>query len=708
MSSTSELEWLQTNALGSFALGCVDRKLRRKYHALLTVRDPGHGEPWNVLAETRELISSGSCSRAEPHTSTAGSTLLVDPLSATSADDAPFSFLRAPDATHVYRLPDPRVELERSVRLGVRDQVELHFRVHDLPRGDAPRSVSLAREPARFDLHIEPLLRCRPLHALTQENPFLDGTCIQLGDEVRMLPYAGMPAIALRVYGAQATFTEQGRWWAVHEYAWEAARGYPASESLFSPGRFTIALSTGAEFTFVLGLHRVEAPSAEREPELASGGAPEPIQVREREPEPLARAVGQFQAESTSHQHCLIAGYPWHAVRSRDALLALPGVYLASGDFRQVERVLSFLTDARVRGLVPKSPAFAGQKADTPSLEASLLFIYVVQWFAGELGEQRVAPFMPVVCELLESVAEGSDPRVRFERGVSVYCEPGPEPLTWMDACAHGRPLTPRAGHAVELDALAYNAVHFACAWADHHRPGFARTFRNRLRNAEGEFVRRYWDDALGYLADTHDGFLADVRLRPNQLWALALPYRPLSNAMARSVLQAVARDLWTPRGLRTLSPSDPSYRGRYEGDQAARDAAAHQGCVWPWLTGIYADALAHTLGHDALEAHLAPILASSEEHLEHEGCIGQMSELFDGDAPHRARGAPAYLTSAAELYRARRLLAESAQRSAPARSGMFGSRPDPRTAMRSTGDAASGAKRNVHSSQHGEETVVK
>ena len=123
-----------------------------------------------------------------------------------------------------------------------------------------------------------------------------------------------------------------------------------------------------------------------------------------------------------------------------------------------------------------------------------------------------------------------------------------------MDARVDARPVTPRAGYAVEIDALAYNAVRFACAWADDKRPGFARTFRNRLRNAEGEFVARYWDDARGYLADSHDGERPDPRLRPNQLWALALPHRPLSTAMALSTLRAVTRELWTPVGLRTLS----------------------------------------------------------------------------------------------------------------------------------------------------------
>jgi predicted glycogen debranching enzyme len=696
----TELEWLETNPLGSFSFACVDRKLRRKYHTLLTVRDPGRGDPWNLLAETRETLSL------------AGETItLVDPLS-DAHEDTLCAFSASPHATHRYRAGG--IEIERSVRLGARDQVEIRYRLIE-----APASTPLT-------LTIEPLLLCRPLHALTQENPFLDGTCVKLGDEVRMLPYAGMPAIALRVYGAQATFEEHGAWSRVGAYSWEAARGYPASESLFSPGRFTVSLEPAAELTFVVGLHRVEAPASfcSSADTQASTAREQAEAAPETSAPPLARAAAQFFAESTQHEHGIIAGYPWSSVQSRDALLALPGVYLATGSWESAEQVLSSLVKARVHGLIANTPALFGSRAearastggarsDTPSVLASLLFAYTVQWFKSVLGEPRVAGFMPIVCELLESLAEGNDPRARFERGVGVYTEPGPHSLTWMDASVDGRAVTPRAGYAVELDALAYNAVHFACAWADDKRPGFARAFRNRLRNAEGEFVRRYWDDARGYLADGHDGEQPDPRLRPNQLWALALPYRPISNAMAHAALHAVTRDLWTPLGLRTLSPHDPDYRGRYAGDHAARERATHQGSVWPALTGLYADATLATLGEPALATHVSPILQRIATHMTGEGCIGQVSELFDGDAPHRAGGAPACAVSVAELYRTQYLLAEVQGLLARDTTRFDAREQDTQSAADSTirprHEGAHGtSKRTPHENQHQRETLSK
>jgi glycogen debranching enzyme len=166
---------------------------------------------------------------------------------------------------------------------------------------------------------------------------------------------------------------------------------------------------------------------------------------------------------------------------------------------------------------------------------------------------------------------------------------------------------------------------------------------------------------------------------------------------MAQAAWQAVTQDLWTPLGLRTLAPQAPDYQDSYNGDQVQRDRAYHQGSVWPSLTGIYADATLATCGRAALGEHVAPILARIGEHLTNEGCIGHVSELFNGSAPHRAGGAPASLASVAELYRSQRLLEDSALRPASSDSE-----------LRPRVDSASAPKRVAHSNQHGRETLSK
>ena len=663
--SQQALEWLQTNRSGDYALGSVDRKLRRKYHSLLTVREPGRGEAWNILADVRERLSLVA---RDEHV------VLAD---VRTGGDSPqregdivaqlVGFSATPCATHRYAALGLTVERTTRLSEGARDQVELHYRISGL---NGP-----------VELALEPLLLCRDAHALTFENPFLDGSFHRAGDELRMVPYAGMPAIAFRIdgidrrAGAEGRFVHDGRWLTDLDYAWEEARGYPAHEHLFCPGRFVVRLPAHAsevELTFVVGLAPLHEPA----------GAPRTAPTRAQRlslSDKLARAVRQFPMQLRDGSATVVAGYPWFGPRARDALIALPGVYLASGDFELVSAVLERALATRVDGLVPnfsslgsRSPPVGATANATVKLGAteanapiapdvSLLFIRAVQWLAEHAGKDRVERFMPSVCQLLEALAESRDPRVRLDRGIGVWTERGPWALTWMDSEVDGRPVTPRAGYAIELDALAYNAARFASAWAEGRggpeASSFVRAFRSRLRTAEADFVRRYWDDARGYLADGHDGHHAESALRPNQLFALGLPYRAVPPAIARASLEAVGQLLLVPAGLRSLSPHDPAYRGHYGGAQGARDLSYHQGTAWPWMVGIYADAVQATYGRAALEARLSAVFSFFARHIDDEGCSGQIAELFSGHAPHVAVGAPAQAFSAAELYRALLLL---------------------------------------------------
>jgi predicted glycogen debranching enzyme len=636
-----ELEWLETSRSGDFALGTVDRKLRRKYHSLLTVREPGRGDSWNVLAEMREELTLLEHEHEHP-----GRAVLSEIQTGTGEGAELVAFSSRPHASHTYRALD--LTIQRTVQLTEgHDQVELHYKISGLYAG--------------VELALEPLLLCRAIHELTFENPFLDGSFSRHGDELRMVPYAGMPAVAFRVdgidrrAGAEGRFVHDGRWITDVHYAWEAERGYPAHEHLFSPGRFIVRLPINTpevELTFVIGLSPLDSERA-----APIGTSPSPRLTLAQK---LERAAKQFLMTGRSGNATVIAGFPWFGAWSRDTLIALPGLQLATGDFELSAAVLEGMLHTRVNGLIPNIPAVGDYPPDTSSIDASLLFVRTVQWLGTELGPDHVERFMPGVCELLEAIADSRDLRMHLDRGVGVWTERGPWALTWMDALIDGQPVTPRAGYAIEIDALAYNAARFASEWASQRGgayTSFARAFRHRLRTAEADFVRRYWDDARGYLADGHDGLAPDRALRPNQLFALGLPYRAVPPAIARAALEAVSRTLLVPAGLRTLSPHHPAYRGQYEGAQRERDLAYHQGTAWPWLAGIYADAVRLTHGREALEARLSPLLTFFARHIDEDGCLGQVSEVFSGDAPHAARGAPAQAWSVAELYRVLRML---------------------------------------------------
>jgi predicted glycogen debranching enzyme len=227
--------------------------------------------------------------------------------------------------------------------------------------------------------------------------------------------------------------------------------------------------------------------------------------------------------------------------------------------------------------------------------------------------------------------------------------------LTWMDAKFDGVVFTPRYGKTVEVNAMWYNIM---CRLAEFHREKDADTAEHYGYLAEEiaeSFGGLFWNEERGYLNDCilPDG-TADTSIRPNQIFAVSLPFSPLSDEQQRSVVSVVQKHLLTPYGLRTLSPSDSRYIGRYCGDQRARDAAYHQGTVWPYLIGPFVEAYLKVNGfgresRKEAAGFIEPLL----EHLTQDGCIGSISEILDGDAPHKPHGCFAQAWSVAELLRA-------------------------------------------------------
>jgi predicted glycogen debranching enzyme len=215
-----------------------------------------------------------------------------------------------------------------------------------------------------------------------------------------------------------------------------------------------------------------------------------------------------------------------------------------------------------------------------------------------------------------------------------------------------GSAVTPRQGYAVDLNALWLSGLGVALRWAKKLRPEFVQTWSETAKKLSDHFEEKFWLQDQGFLTDTHDGQHPDGQLRPNQLWALALPGIPIERDRKKRALAAVREKLLTPVGLRTLSPDDPAYQPFYRGTQLERDRAYHQGTVWPWLLGIYADAVQAIDGPDATKEEMMPVLAALCAHLRMEGCIGQIGEVFDGDAPHLPGGTPAQAWSVSEVLR--------------------------------------------------------
>ncbi len=238
------------------------------------------------------------------------------------------------------------------------------------------------------------------------------------------------------------------------------------------------------------------------------------------------------------------------------------------------------------------------------------------------------------------------------EDGLLFAGEPGVQ-LTWMDAKVGDWVVTPRHGKPVEIQALWYNALRVMEDLAERFNdPNKKQEYGAMANKARASFNTLFWNAQTGCLYDVINGELRDASIRPNQVIAISLANTMVTKDRATSILSVIERELLTPRGLRTLSPSDPNYIGRYEGGPSRRDGAYHQGTVWPWLMGPYISAYIKTFGRKAGRRFAAMWLENFQQHL-HEACLGQVSEIFDGDAPYAPRGCVAQAWSVAELLRA-------------------------------------------------------
>ncbi|MGB5283041.1 MAG: amylo-alpha-1,6-glucosidase [Polyangiales bacterium] len=620
---TPDAEWLSVNAGGSFAMGTIDRRPRRKYHSLLTVREPGVGEPVNMVAEVEEWLEVGD-ERIALHSYNWGST--VEP----NGVDYLSRFEPLPRWTYEFG----GVTFTRELWLEDDDDaVWIRYSIEGLT------------EPV--DLRLRPLIRCRPLHELTSANPFMNGELdIQDGESLRVVmhPYEDVPAIIVSLHGAPGTFRPDGHWYEGVHYEWERERGYEDAEDLFTPGEFRLNVEQDGSFCIRLGT----TPAASHEPQVLSS-MPGSRRTFVQE---LDDAADAYLVRLAGNRTGIIAGYPWFGEWGRDSLIALPGLCLARNKVDEALAILESLANRRENGLIPNIPQSGDVPSNTESIDASLLFIRATTLTSKRTRSRRITALQQTCLDLIDRIGDGADPRVHVDPNGFLFVDQGPWALTWMDALVDGWPVTPRQGYAVDLNALWLSGLTTALRWAKKLRPDFVEKWGETAKKLSDHFEEKFWLQDEGFLTDTHNGHHPDRQLRPNQLWALSLPGVPIDKVRKKQALAAVRDKLLTPVGLRTLSPDDPSYQPLYRGGQTERDRAYHQGTVWPWLLGLYADAVEAIHGPEAVTEEMMPVLASLCAHLRTEGCIGQIGEVFDGDAPHRPGGTPAQAWSVAEVLR--------------------------------------------------------
>jgi predicted glycogen debranching enzyme len=350
----------------------------------------------------------------------------------------------------------------------------------------------------------------------------------------------------------------------------------------------------------------------------------------------------------------IVAGYPWMSDHARDTMIALPGLLLVNGREREAKSILRTYARALDRGMLPNRVPEGGERPEFGSVDATLwLFIAVFKYlqYTGDFDFVKTELRIPML-EIVRYYTEGARYGIRVDSDGMLRCgEPG-SALTWMDERIGDQPVTPRAGKPVEINALWYNALRIMERLAERFSiPSDMARFGRMADRIEDVFLPTYWNERAGCLYDRVDYDGPDDAIRPNQILAVSLPFPLLDSESAQKVVRVVSEKLVAPMGLRTLDPEHPEYKGMYDGDRRQRRSATHQGTAWGWLMGQFISALVKAYaGTGRVEA--AKLLKPFEQHLFEDG-LGQVSEMFWGNAPHWPRGVPAHAAAVAEILRA-------------------------------------------------------
>lgn len=677
-------EWLVTNGLGGYAMGSICGTTTRAYHGLLVAAvHPPVGRVMLVTKVDETVIVPG-----RPSVELGTNEYADGTISPRGFERLTGFVLEGLVPCFTYRLDDgaeieKRVWMEHGANVTF---VRYSYRA-DAGAGLSARAIVVTLAPFCLD---------RDHHGCTRGSPDWRFLVDAEPSACTVRAFAGAMAYRL-IAGPAARFDPRGEWyWNIFHRA-EHARGLVDTEDVYLPGTFSVSLAPGATATLVLcaepilpdqlselGGERHEAMvdaalARERQRETMlldhAGIAGRDNELRAR----LTLAADQFlvarsgsvnstlpmrstlsQREKGGGEESLtvIAGYPWFTDWGRDTMIALPGLTLTTRRVGEARGLL--LTFARYldQGMLPNRFPDAGEAPEYNTVDATLWYFHAIaRYLETSADNDLLAALFPRLDEVIEWHTRGTRYGIHMDPadGLLAAGAPGAQ-LTWMDAKVDDWVVTPRWGKPVEVNALWHHALALMGDWA--RRLGRDPSRYDRLReDVERSFAPRFWYEAGGYLYDVVDVAgvegASDWALRPNQLFALALAPGLVAHERAVSVLRRVETELLTPLGVRTLSPEDPRYIGSYGGDRRTRDGAYHQGTVWPWLLGAYADACVNVYGTTAA---VRPMLAPFAMHLREAG-IGSVSEVASGSAPYTPGGCVAQAWSVAELLRLAALL---------------------------------------------------
>ncbi len=483
---------------------------------------------------------------------------------------------------------------------------------------------------SRTSLRLRPFLAFRDKHALTRANMQADGHSYPAVNGVKCRLYDSFPWLYLQTSKPGVEFVPAPDWYYDFEYQQDIARGYEGHEDLMTTGYFETELKKGESIIFSASLDEMGSTRTIEEMFEAS------IARRTHKIDfisCLEHAARQFVIRRPGDRTEVIAGYPWHGVLGRQTFVALPGITLAQDHKEDCIDVLDTCVREMQEGM------FAGSASAAEAADAPLWFFWTLQQLEKQLGGKKIwKRYGEAMKQVLHSYRQGVAGRVAVHDNGLVWAWSDERPLTWMDSMIDGVAVTPRNGYQVEVNALWYNAVCYTLRLArEHGDKAFVKEWEGLPAHAAASFNELFCLRE-GYLADYVGPEGPNDDIRPNMIIACGLDYKMPSIETQIDVIRTVRQHLLTPKGLRTLSPRHPFYRGSQDGGPAERDFAGKNGSVWPWLLEFYVKACFDIDG-GAFLREAEGILAAFEDEIQVYG-IGSIAEVYDADPPYSPRGA--------------------------------------------------------------------
>ena len=500
-------------------------------------------------------------------------------------------------------------------------------------------------------LQFRPFLAFRNANDLVMENDAINKEVVPVKNGISTCLYEGYPNLYMQ-FNKPVEWVNDGHWYKGIEYKKDKDRGIPYKEDLWVPGYFQLPIKKGESIIF-------SASTAEENPDLFAETYAAELSSRTYRTSfynCLKNAAKQFYGKKPTGMY-ITAGYPWYNVRARDELMALPGCTLAIDHKEDYELIMDTFLKALHKYLDEGVKDKTIGEIDLPDIP--LWTVWAIQQYRRNFGIKECREkYGEEVKWIVDKIREEKVPGLWINPNGLVSADGSNTPVTWMSAALDGKPIIPRTGFILEFNALWYNALMFLNSLyeGDQKKVDYLQTLNDLAAIVKKSFVDTFLND-YGYLYDYVNGTYTDLEVRPNLAIAIGMEYSPLDRRQRKKVLDLVTRELLTPKGLRSLSPKSYAYRPNYVGGPVERELTVHQGPARPWLFGFYADAYFKVFGVSGV-GFIERMLIGYEDEMT-EGCIGSLSEMYDGNPPYTGRGAVSTAKNVGEILRTLRNVKE-------------------------------------------------